>query len=596
ALGLGGGALQAAVGLGPGAVLAPTFEAARPGALASAGGVAVKGDRMRPVPETEIVRRVIPVSTVTRVGDRDIVRVRPFAHVASALSAPVAPEIAARIPDFNPLKIFSGSDEPTEVAASDAIYGAEVDGEVAIKVSDFPSAGIVFDDKAELALAEVRRSVREAAPFLADGAVEVASLPYIDSARFEIGTDATDAISSLAVAIVPENVSLVEKSEDPQTGVDVDERIVSVGRKDSFERLLADAGATEEEAEDIAAAFSANFSVGVKPGEKLRFGLAADADGRTRPVRISLYGTDSHLGTVAMSDTGSYVAAEEPPFDESVFAEDEPAPAAGNLPTLYAGLWGTGLSLGMPQPLIEDLVKVFSYDVDLQAHLSPADSMEVVYESDGDETESAEILYASVTLGGVPRRFYRFRTADDGVVDYYDEEGKSAKKFLMRKPIAGGRFSSPFGMRRHPILGRYRLHSGVDWAAPRGTPIMASGNGVVEFAGTKSGYGRQVRIRHANGYETAYGHMSAIGKGITEGVRVRQGQIIGYVGSSGLSTGSHVHYEVLVNDRFVDPMKIRVPRGRTLQGSQLAKFERERGRIDALIARDNGDRYADTRS
>ena len=153
-----------------------------------------------------------------------------------------------------------------------------------------------------------------------------------------------------------------------------------------------------------------------------------------------------------------------------------------------------------------------------------------------------------------------------GLVDYYDETGKSAKKFLVRKPVLAGIMRSGFGLRRHPILGYTKMHTGVDWAAPSGTAIYASGNGVVEKAGLESGYGKYIRIRHNNGYETAYGHMTAFARGVDEGTRVRQGQVIGFVGSTGLSTGSHLHYEILVNGRFVDPMRIKLPRGRVLEG------------------------------
>ena len=162
--------------------------------------------------------------------------------------------------------------------------------------------------------------------------------------------------------------------------------------------------------------------------------------------------------------------------------------------------------------------------------------------------------------------------------------------------MAAGRFRSSFGMRRHPILGRYKMHTGVDWAAPRGTPIMAAGNGVITYADWKSGYGKHVKVRHANGYETQYSHMSGYAKSIKEGARVRQGQVVGYVGSTGLSTGPHLHYEVLVNKRFVDPMKIRLPRGRVLKGPALEAFLRERARIDALLDIDGHPRYAEVKS
>ena len=183
------------------------------------------------------------------------------------------------------------------------------------------------------------------------------------------------------------------------------------------------------------------------------------------------------------------------------------------------------------------------------------------------------MLFAALTVGGESKKFYRFQSPDDGIVDYYDDGGKSAKKFLVRKPVATGIMRSGFGVRHHPILGYTKMHTGVDWAAPTGTPIFASGNGVVEKAGWESGYGKYIRLRHTNGYETAYGHMTAFARNIDDGSRVRQGQVIGFVGSTGLSTGSHVHYEILINGRFVDPMKIKLPRGRVLEGPLLASFE-----------------------
>jgi murein DD-endopeptidase MepM/ murein hydrolase activator NlpD len=240
----------------------------------------------------------------------------------------------------------------------------------------------------------------------------------------------------------------------------------------------------------------------------------------------------------------------------------------------------------MSDDLIKNLVHIFSYDVDYQQRLGPSDALEVIYSAEG-EAEGAEILYASLTLGNAQHRFYRFRAPSDGTVDYYDDEGKSAQRFLVKKPVAQGRFTSSFGMRRHPILRRYRMHSGIDWAAPSGTPIMAAGDGVIEKIGTKAGYGRSITMQHTNGYETTYNHMSGYAKGLEAGARVKQGQVIGYVGSTGLSTGPHLHFEVLVNGRFVDPMKIRLPRGRELQGAELTAFEEERLRIDALLQRED---------
>ncbi|MBN8920138.1 MAG: M23 family metallopeptidase, partial [Rhizobiales bacterium] len=254
---------------------------------------------------------------------------------------------------------------------------------------------------------------------------------------------------------------------------------------------------------------------------------------------------------------------------------------------LYQSIYETALRQQVPQPLIDELIRIYSFDVDFQRRVQPGDSFELLYPGEDDPAGEGknDILYASLTIGGETHRYYRFVTPDDNTVDYYDETGKSAKKFLVRKPVANAVMRSGYGWRRHPILGYSKLHTGVDWASPRGTPIFASGSGVIEHAGWQGGYGKYVRIRHNNGYETAYGHMSAIGRGISPGVSVRQGQIIGYVGSTGLSTGAHVHYEILVNGRFVDPMRIRLPRGRSLEGSLMASFDAQRKRVDDMMNR-----------
>jgi murein DD-endopeptidase MepM/ murein hydrolase activator NlpD len=189
-----------------------------------------------------------------------------------------------------------------------------------------------------------------------------------------------------------------------------------------------------------------------------------------------------------------------------------------------------------------------------------------------------------MTVRGQTYKYYRFQTPDDKMVDYYDQNGRSSRKFLLRKPIAEGVMTSPFGMRFHPILHFWRMHTGVDWAAPVGTPILAAGNGVVIMAAWDAGYGRRVEIQHANGYVTTYNHMSGFGRGITPGAHVTQGQVVGYLGQTGLATGPHLHYEVIINGHFVDPMAIKLARTREFDGKMLAAFKRERERIDQLMA------------
>jgi murein DD-endopeptidase MepM/ murein hydrolase activator NlpD len=255
---------------------------------------------------------------------------------------------------------------------------------------------------------------------------------------------------------------------------------------------------------------------------------------------------------------------------------------------LYQSIYETALRNNIPKSVIESLIRIYSYDVDFQHKAQPGDSFDVIYAADEDTPTSEaknDVMFAELTVGGDVKKYYRYQTGDDGIVDYYDETGKSAKKFLVRKPVAQGIMRSGFGVRNHPLLGYAKMHTGVDWAAPLGTSIYASGNGTIEKAGWESGYGKYVKIRHANGYETAYGHMTAFARSTQPGARVRQGQVIGYVGSTGQSTGPHVHYEILVNGRFVDPLRVKLPRGRVLDGPVLAGFDKERDRIDNIIAR-----------
>ncbi len=235
---------------------------------------------------------------------------------------------------------------------------------------------------------------------------------------------------------------------------------------------------------------------------------------------------------------------------------------------------------------IVDFANIFAYDIDFQRQIREGDAFEITYQLFTDEKghpiKGGEVLYAELDGKLAKRRFYRFTTTDDGVTDYYDQNGEAARKFLMKTPINGARLSSGFGARRHPVLGYTRMHKGTDFAAPRGTRIYAAGNGVVERASRYGSFGNYIRIRHANGYKTAYAHLSRYGAGIKAGKRVKQGQVIGYVGTTGRSTGPHLHYEVLVKGKQVNAMKLDLPTGRKLSGKMLEAFEAERSRIDDI--------------
>jgi murein DD-endopeptidase MepM/ murein hydrolase activator NlpD len=334
----------------------------------------------------------------------------------------------------------------------------------------------------------------------------------------------------------------------------------------------------------IAAFGSRGREGGIAEGHRIRVLLETMPDGRTQPLRVSIFGEKGHEATVALGDSGRYVAVEAPREIEvaSNGPDDESEEGAGM--RLYQSIYETALRNDIPRPMIDNIIRTFSFDVDLHRRVRPGDSFEVLYA--GDELDGNDVLYASLSFGEESRRYYRYLTGDDGIVDYYDESGKSAKKFLVRKPMGGGIFRSGFGPRKHPILGYVRMHTGVDWAENTGAPIFAAGNGtVLKAEWDRGGYGRRVEIQHLNGYVTAYSHMSGFARGIQAGTRVRQGQVIGYVGNTGLSTGPHLHYEVMINGNFVDPMRIRLPRGRELDGAILAGFEKERARIDSILER-----------
>ena len=184
-----------------------------------------------------------------------------------------------------------------------------------------------------------------------------------------------------------------------------------------------------------------------------------------------------------------------------------------------------------------------------------------------------DIEYAKITIKNNTLEYFKFLT-DDGFIDYFNRQGKNVKKSILKTPIDGARISSSFGMRKHPISGFNKMHKGVDFAAPIGTPVYAGGNGVIEMVGVNGGYGKYIRIRHNNEYKTAYAHLNSYRKGISKGVRVNQGEVIGYVGSTGRSTGPHLHYEIIYQNKKVNPLKLKLPSGKILKGDELARFKK----------------------
>ncbi|MDN2566972.1 M23 family metallopeptidase [Aquibium sp. A9E412] len=532
-------------------------------------------------------RRRMEVSTVLRSGDRDVVRTLPFVHVRMALAA--GHTTSKDYPAFDPLVVFAEDGAVAQTVKTGLIYGAKVDSEVSLRTVDFPIATAAFEERGELSVDEVEEVVRHTGAILTDGDVQVAALHYVDPQRFG-ETLATQALAvPYGARIVQENVSVAPREPVAEPVVDYAEDLIPFPADRRIDEALAEAGYDGTDAAEMAEALGKLLNTeALKAGTVLRVGIETRGE-TSEMVRASVYDGKQHLLTIAVDDRGQRVPAEEPPSGAEILAAFEggqpPARARGDLPRVYDGIYRAAYSYGLTPPMARQLVKLLAADVDFQSRLNPSDALEVFFSQPGPKdraTEESELLYVRATFGGNTRTFYRFQMTD-GTIDYFDAEGRSARQFLLRNPVPNGRFTSGFGMRRHPILGYAKMHTGVDWAAPRGTPIIASGNGVVEKAGWSGGYGRQTIIRHNNGYKSSYSHQSAIAKGVRAGAKVRQGQVIGYVGSTGLSTGNHLHYELTVNGSRVDPMRVRLPDSRALKGEDLAAFQRERDRIDALL-------------
>ena len=578
------------------AALPERVEAALRGTFTGTDRIATvtrKSDKLPAGAEANAARQVIRISTTTRAGDREVMRVRPFVRVASNLSLTTS-DLSASVPKFNPARLMMDNGRGNAVTADES-PGAEPDAEVSFVTRDLVSVLPRVKVAAAAPLEDVIARVRDTSewtgsvsrpitaslgPNLAGGS----QLAYAPS-----GSEAADPYAGFEARIVPENITMLPKSAAKNDGPNAwNERLVVVKRNESASTILRDVGASQDDIRQLTSVLGPRGrDGGLREGQKLRIMFAPDG-GRLRVVRVIVVG-DAVEAVVALSDTGKYVAVDVQSMATTteVAEADEDDENDTSAVRLYQSIYETALRNQVPRPVIDDLVRIYSYDVDFQRRAQPGDSFEVLYSGE-DESDARDVLFAALTVGGETKKFYRYQSPDDGVVDYYDETGKSAKKFLVRKPVGLGIMRSGFGFRRHPILGYSKMHTGVDWSAPYGTPIFASGNGTVEKVGWEGGYGKYVRVKHNNGYETAYGHMSAFARGIEPGKKVRQGQVIGFVGSTGLSTGAHVHYEIVVNGRFVDPMRIRLPRGRVLEGPILASFEKERDRVEGIMSRKPG--------
>jgi murein DD-endopeptidase MepM/ murein hydrolase activator NlpD len=556
-----------------------------------------KGDRLlRPV---NIVsdKQSYKVPTTIKVGDKELVKARAFTRLQTTLTM-TPTGFADAVPPFNPMKLTNrAADAPDAPPDPGPIQD---DAEVSFRVQDLTAAD---EERAsgELSVSEALAQVVEtlkappdaqrtpaqplAPQLLLMRTIQAAAEPGQALGYATVGAVNPSApFASIEVRMIPENVTDAPKASGSDDASPT-EKLVQLRHGESFEDVLRANSATADDVSAILAAFGAKRGESpVSEGQKVILLPEEPAvrGARARIARVSVYADDQLKATVAIDDNGTYAPVSSKASPTRPKASGDDAGSGGM--SLYQSLYETSLKQGLTKPLIDSVVRMFANDVDFQRATTPGDSVDAFYSEPDDMDPRPELLCATMTVRDQTYRYYRFQTPDDNLVDYYDENGRSTRKFLIRKPIADGELTSGFGMRYHPILHFTRMHTGVDWAAPVGTPILAAGNGVVIKAEWDSGYGRRVEIQHSNGYVTTYNHMSGFGRGVAAGARVSQGQVVGYLGQTGLATGPHLHYEVIINGNFVDPMAIKLARTREFDGRMLAAFKRERDRIDQLMA------------
>jgi murein DD-endopeptidase MepM/ murein hydrolase activator NlpD len=569
-----------------GVVATPPERALPPHGEGSAGDIARKGDRLVRDEMIVAAKTAFKAPMTERAGEREVIRVHAYVQIATELPLR-APDVP--VPPFDPLR-------SARIEAPAAPEGDSDPAETAVTLVRSPLAeAAVRDDAPALSEAEVDSLVAETqtlaggalppafpAERLLSRALRPAALPDDPGleARFR----------NIEVRILPENLTEIAETGTGGDGARlVEERDLVLAKDQSLADLLKRNGAEPARLAALLGALSPHARDDLAEGQHVRLLIAPEGDGHSSEgrgiARVTLYGEDGIQEIVAANDRGGFVSV-APPRPGSAKDDDEESGV-----TLYESLYGTALKNGVPRPIIEEMVMALATSTDLQQRTTPGDRAELFFTE--DEDAKPELLYVGLRIHDETYGLYRYRVPGSPEVDYLDPTGRSSQKFLMRRPVAEGRISSPFGLRLHPILGYSRPHNGVDWAATRGTPIMATGDGTIVSAGARSGYGNRVEIQHANGYTTAYNHMARIARGIAPGARVRLGQVIGAVGTTGLSTGPHVHYEVAINGRFVDPMKIRLPSARELTGPTLAAFRQAEEQIDALRQKHGGKAVAE---
>lgn len=344
---------------------------------------------------------------------------------------------------------------------------------------------------------------------------------------------------------------------------------VRISRGDTLEEVLVDAGVSTADAYNAIQALSKYYDPrSITPGQKLSLHFEPSGERSYSFSRLMVPVNMLSTVTLAKNSDGS--------FGASMDKREAVRKVYARKADIDVSLYGSALEAHIPAAVIAKAIRIYSWNVDFQRDIQPGDKLQVMYEQyetpEGTPIRSGEVLFANLTVNGNNNPIFRYETSD-GDVDYFNPDGVSIRKALLSTPVDGARISSGFGMRHHPVLGYTKMHKGTDFAAPIGTPIYAAGNGTIEKMSPFSTYGNYVRIRHNSTLKTAYAHMLRFASGLHAGVKVHQGQIIGYIGMTGRSTGPHLHYEVMINDEQVNPRSVKVAQGEALKGIKLVAFK-----------------------
>ncbi|MBV8975967.1 MAG: M23 family metallopeptidase [Alphaproteobacteria bacterium] len=432
-------------------------------------------------------------------------------------------------------------------------------------------------------------------------------LPYQLFQRLAGSSGSLASLAPLPQATKPTAPVVQQQTESEQDAAPtIETRTITMDRGDTLAGALEDAGISAEDANAAVAALGKVYN-----SRNLRAGQPFGLTYETKPQSVDIPATASDDGDTVADTAGT--AAQAPiaklisiAFSPSVeheinIARDDSGVfgATDTVKKLEAHIHRAGVTIegslylsamraGIPADVVVEMIHMFSYEVDFQRDIRPGDTFEVFYDyyytPDGQPARNGNVKFATMHLRGRTLTLYRWQPDANEPADYFDAHGQSAKSMLMKTPVDGARITSGFGMRFHPILGYTRMHKGVDFGVPWGTPVMAAGGGTIEEAHWKGGYGNFVMINHGNGYETAYGHLSRYAPGIHPGSHVHQGQVVAFSGSTGESTGPHLHYEIRIHHTQVNPQTVKVARGRILAGRELREYQIQRLHTDALIA------------